>query len=432
MLNNMKTNSIFYIFCFSKLKTFIFLVTLFIGISSVAQTTNYKEYKGKILDANTKEALVFATVTINNTNISTVTNNEGEFSLKVPAENENSTLVIDFLGYKKKTIALSELQNKKNKIKLEPSVVKLSEVTLNTFKDAKDLVIKTLQNKEVNNPNNQKLMTAFYRETIKKRKRNVSLAEAIVSVYKQSYTSSKKDRVKLFKTRKKTDYTRLDTLALKLQGGPYNTLYIDFMKYPDYILDKELINLYNFKLLPSTSINGKSVYVVSFKQKEAVKQPLYYGKLYISSDNLALTSAIYNLNLENRELATNLFVRKKPKDVKVYPTKAAYRVDYREKNGKWYYGYSNVQLTFKVNRKGKLFNSVYSLSSEMAITDWVALPNEKLKNSERLKTSVIIADEASGFSDPEFWGAYNVIEPEKSIESAIKKIKKQLKKTTKS
>lgn len=428
----MKTNSIFYTFCFSKLKTFIFLVTLFIGISSVAQTTNYKEYKGKILDVNTKEALVFATVTINNTNISTVTNNEGEFSLKVPTENQNSTLVIDFLGYKKKTIALSELQNKKNKIKLEPSVVKLSEVTLNTFKDAKDLVIKTLQNKEVNNPNNQKLMTAFYRETIKKRKRNVSLAEAIVSVYKQSYTSSKRDRVKLFKTRKKTDYTRLDTLALKLQGGPYNALYIDFMKYPDYILDKELINLYNFKLLPSTSINGKSVYVVSFKQKEAVKQPLYYGKLYISSDNLALTSAIYNLNLENRELATNLFVRKKPKDVKVYPTKAAYRVDYREKNGKWYYGYSNVQLTFKVNRKGKLFNSTYSLSSEMAITDWVALPNEKLKNSERLKTSVIIADEASGFSDPEFWGAYNVIEPEKSIESAIKKIKKQLKKTTKS
>jgi hypothetical protein len=37
-------------------------------------------------------------------------------------------------------------------------------------------------------------------------------------------------------------------------------------------------------------------------------------------------------------------------------------------------------------------------------------------------------DKASGFSDPDFWGAYNVIEPEKSIEFAIKKIKKQLKK----
>ena len=35
---------------------------------------------------------------------------------------------------------------------------------------------------------------------------------------------------------------------------------------------------------------------------------------------------------------------------------------------------------------------------------------------------------ASGFSDPNFWGAYNIIEPEKSIESAIKKISKQLNK----
>lgn len=428
----MKTNPLTSILSFSKLKTIVFVVTLLIGVSIIAQTTNYKELKGKILDANTNEILIFATVTLENTNISTVTNNEGEFLLKVPTNLLNSNIIIDFLGYKQKAIPLSQLLNKKNKIKLAPSIVKLSEVSLNTFKDAKDLVIKTLKNKNLNNPNNQKLMTAFYRETIKKRKRNVSLAEAIVSVYKQSYTSSKRDRVKLFKTRKKTDYTRLDTLALKLQGGPYNTLYIDFMKYPDYILAKELINLYDFKLLPSTSINGKSVYVVSFKQKETIKQPLYYGKLFITSENLALTSAIYNLNVENRELATNLFVRKKPKDVKVYPTKAAYRVDYREKNGKWYYGYSNVQLTFKVNRKGKLFNSVYSLSSEMAITDWVSLPNEKLKNSEKLKTSVIIADEASGFSDPEFWGAYNVIEPEKSIQSAIKKIKKQLKKTTKS
>lgn len=45
-----------------------------------------------------------------------------------------------------------------------------------------------------------------------------------------------------------------------------------------------------------------------------------------------------------------------------------------------------------------------------------------------MRPSVIISDEASGFSDPEFWGAYNVIEPEKSIEAAINKIKRQLKK----
>ena len=54
--------------------------------------------------------------------------------------------------------------------------------------------------------------------------------------------------------------------------------------------------------------------------------------------------------------------------------------------------------------------------------------NENVRPKDRLKSSVVISDEASGFSDPEFWGEYNVIEPDKPIESAIRKIKKQLRK----
>jgi hypothetical protein len=270
-------------------------------------------------------------------------------------------------------------------------------------------------------------MTAFYRETIKKRRKNVSLAEAIVTLYKEPYNSVKRDKIKLFKARKNTDYTKLDTLALKLQGGPFNALYIDLMKYPQFIFSDETIDLYKFSFGASTTINDQPVLVVNFKQRDEIGEPLYYGKLFIDSNTLALTSALYDLNVENKDQASALFVKKKPRDVKVYPTKAAYRVDYRQKNGKWYYGYSNVQLTFKVNKKGKLFNSVYSLSSEMAVTDWKLNIDQALKNKERLKPSIIIADEASGFSDPEFWGAYNVIEPEKSIESAIKKIQRQLK-----
>jgi hypothetical protein len=34
----------------------------------------------------------------------------------------------------------------------------------------------------------------------------------------------------------------------------------------------------------------------------------------------------------------------------------------------------------------------------------------------------------SGFADPNFWGEFNLIEPEKPIETAIRKIQKQLEK----
>ena len=65
----------------------------------------------------------------------------------------------------------------------------------------------------------------------------------------------------------------------------------------------------------------------------------------------------------------------------------------------------------------------------MAVTDWEDAAGTKApERSGRLRPGVIITDEASGFSDPEFWGEFNVIEPEKPIETAIKKISKQLEK----
>ncbi|MCD6544744.1 MAG: carboxypeptidase-like regulatory domain-containing protein, partial [Flavobacteriaceae bacterium] len=101
--------------------------------------------------------------------------------------------------------------------------------------------------------------------------------------------------------------------------------------------------------------------------------------------------------------------------------------DYRNKNGKWYYNYGRIELSFKIKWDKKVFNSIYHLTIEMAITDWkINTDRKSLKNKERLRHNVIINDSASGFSDSEFWGDYNVIEPDKSIENAIRKIKKQL------
>lgn len=236
--------------------------------------------------------------------------------------------------------------------------------------------------------------------------------------------------MQLYKSRKSTDYSKMDTLALKLQGGPFNTLFVDIMKYPEYIFSAESISDYDFSFENSTRINDRLIYIINFQQKPELKDPLYKGKLFIDAENKILTSAIYSLNITDREKASQMYVRKKPANVKVWPTDVAYRVDYREKNGKWYYGYSNVLLEFKVNWDNRFFNSVYSMTSEMAVTDWEKnLADNMPKNREKLKSSIILGDEAIGFSDPDFWGEYNIIEPEKSIESAIKKIQRQLKKS---
>lgn len=394
------------------------------------EITSFNQFKGEVVDGQNNKPLVFATITLEGTNISTITNTEGKFLLKVPTNIQEGSIVVAYLGYQSSVIPLTQLKENNNKIALKVSITKLDEVNVVIPKSARALVRETLRKKGENYFDDATLMTAFYRETIKKRRKNVSLSEAVVNIYKTPYTTGQKDAVQLYKARKSTDYSKLDTVALKLQGGPFNALYVDIMKYPEYIFNEKTMEDYNFTFERSTRINDKLIYVISFKQRPEIFDPLYKGQLFIDAENKILTSAVYSLNITNKELASKLFVRKKPRNAKVYPTDIAYRVDYREKDGKWYYGYSNAILEFKINWDKKLFNSVYSMSCEMAVTDWEKnLAGEVPKAKDRLKSSIILSDAAIGFSDPDFWGEYNIIEPEKSIESAIKKIQRQLRKS---
>ncbi|MBO0331739.1 carboxypeptidase-like regulatory domain-containing protein [[Muricauda] lutisoli] len=388
---------------------------------------DFNQYSGEVTEESSNKPLVFATLTVEGTNISTITNTEGNFLLKVPREHINKNVVVSFLGYRTKMVPIASLEPEKNEISLQVSVTQLSEININAPKDALALVKETLKNRDENYFEDPTLMTAFYRETIKRRRRNVSLAEAVVNIYKTPYSSFRDDAVELYKARKSTDYSKLDTVALKLQGGPYNTLYVDMMKYPEYIFSEEALSNYKFTFDRSTRTNDRLIYVIKFNQYPGIYEPLYQGELYIDVENKVLTSAIFSLNITDRKKAAQLFVRKKPARVDVWPTEVSYRVDYREKDGKWYYGYSSVFMEFKVDWEDKWFNSQYSMTAEMAITDWEKNINgNRPRYRERIKKSIILSDEASGFSDPNFWGEYNIIEPEKSIESAIRKIQRQL------
>ena len=409
----------------------VFLVlqgmALCLGASN-SMKVDYVEYKGKVVDSKNGDPIASAYLSVNGTNISTITNNDGEFSLKVPEEITNAMVTVSYLGYQSKILPLNYFKKENTRIELEESVEELSEISIFSSKDARGLILDMLKKRDVNYINDQTQMTAFYRETIKKRSRNVSLSEAVVKIYKQPYTSSKRDDISIIKARKKTDYERLDTLALKLRGGPFNTIYLDVIKYPEFLFSTDEIDIYEFTFDKPTKINNRYLYVVDFVEKDR-KSPWYYGKLFVDAETHTLIKAIYKLNVVNRNAASNLFVKKKPVGARVYPVNVDYRIDYRESNGKWFYGYGNAQLEFVVNWKNKLFNSRYTINGEMAVTNWeLELDGKSRQEKNLISPSVIMVDDVSGFSDPDFWGDNNIIEPEKSIENAIEKIQRQMEK----
>lgn len=337
-----------------------------------------------------------------------------------------ATVTISVLGFQSKTLPLDYFKPEDTRIELSETMEELSEVSLYQATNPRLLVQEMLDRKDENYLSDQSIMTSFYRETIKKGWSNVSLSEAVVKIHKTSYNDSKKDLVSLYKARKSTDYDKLDTLALKLRGGPFNTLYLDMMKYTEYVLRPRMMDSYDFSFDEPAKINDRFTYVVNFRERDE-SDPWYYGKLFIDAETSTLVKADYNLNVDNRNAAQEMFVKKKPNGAKVYPTELNYQVDYAQNNGKWHFAYGKAQMDYVVNWKKKIFNSKYKINSEMVVTDWQPYSEEEFKtNQELIRPNIVMVDDVSGFYDAQFWGNNNIIEPEKSIQNAIDKIKRKM------
>jgi len=387
---------------------------------------DYVEYKGEVINSNNEDVIMNAHISVNETNISTVTNSEGKFSLKVPKGMSPATVNVSYLGYQSKNLPLSYFKSQGTIISLDPVVEELSEVKVYEAGDARRLVRTMLDNRGDNYINEPTQMTAFYRESISKGNRNVSLSEAVVKIHKKPYSHYGEEDIELVKARKTADYDRLDTLALKLRGGPFNTLFIDVMKYPDYLFYNQDLDNYEFNFEEPTRIDNRHLYVVSFEDMNK-EMPWFYGTLFIDAETQSLVRAKLNMNVDNRRAATNMFVNKKPGGTKVYPIEVSYDIDYYQQDGKWYFGYSNARLLFVVNWKKKLFNSRYHVDSEMAVTNWKPETEDRIKKGENfLSKRVVMADDISGFTDLQFWGSNNIIEPDKSIQNAIEKIQRSI------
>ncbi|MCE1199244.1 MAG: carboxypeptidase-like regulatory domain-containing protein [Marinilabiliales bacterium] len=400
-------------------------LSTFAATVSVPDSTQYVKYRGTIIDAESRRPLGFATLTLEGSNLSTVANSEGEFIFKVPITHKGGQVIVNFLGHKERIISLSSLKPDKNKIEMELQTVTLSTISVHP-KDPDMLMSAILGRRGDNYNTEQDKIVVFYRESIKKNRSYVSLSEAVLDVYKQPILSFRMDLAELSKGRKSTDYSKLDTVTFKLQGGPYTSLMLDIMKNPEEIFTDEMIKNYEFEIENISKVGDRLMYVIDFKQKPEIKEPLYFGKLYVDTESLAVLSATFSLNVSDKGAAADLFIRKKPLGARVYPTEANYQVNYREKDGKWVFGYSRAEIVFKVDWKRRLFNTYYTSTIEMAVTDWVKSPVKNAKPNERLRSNVVMMDEVSGFGDPDFWGVYNLIEPEKPIEQAIRKIQKKL------
>jgi hypothetical protein len=357
--------------------------------------------KGKVIDAESRAPLVFATVAVKESNVAIVTNIDGEFTLKIGDLATSKSLEVSFVGYKNKTIPLSDLKDNgyKNVIALEAAPIPIKEIIVKPL-DPNSIVEKAISNLHKNFESVPNLMTAFYRETIRKNRTYVSIGEAVVEIFKAPYDNDMRfDGARIYKGRKNTDVEKMDTVLFKLQGGPVSVLELDLAKNSETVLTKEAMVNYNYTLSGVVEIDGKPHYVIEFLQKPSVETPLFMGSLYIEMDSYAISEAEFGFNLANKEAAQSIFIKKKPLGMKVIPEIATYRTKYRQQDGKMYFVYSRAEVKFKVDWNKKLFNTFYTTMSEIAVTDRTDKEVIKFAGKDKIKYTDVFSDKVGAFTE---------------------------------
>jgi len=388
-------------------------------------TISVVSFQGKIIDASGGSPVVFASIFIRGSSIGTVTNTDGEFLIKVPKDLTGGELGINHLAYQAVFVSIPELQPTANVIELERIPFPIEEVTIKNENPLS--LIRAAKSKIADNySTDPKMITSFYRETIKKNRNYVAVSEAILDVYKSPYRSLDTDRIRIYKGRQSRDVERMDTVLFKLQGGPYISFILDAVKNPGEILSDDFHNLYDYSMGGIVQINDQTAYVIHFDQNDFVDAPMYKGSFYISTEDLAFVGIEFSISPKKIDQASEFLIRKKPLGMSIDVLAANYLIKYRNIDGLWYLNYVRSELKLRVRWRKKLFRSVYTTVSEMAVTDINEENISKFKYRDSSKFTDIFVDQLGDFEDPEFWGDYNIIKPEESIEVAIERIMRRM------
>ncbi len=389
-----------------------------------------KRISGQVLHAYTKEPIEGVLVELEGYSVvRIITNSEGGFTIPLSTQGETFQLRIGGIGFNQTSYNYSLNDATEGLVYyLEPREIRLKEINVEGYREPQQLIERMLSRRKEYEDKNSFQALGFFRERIQKRGNNLSLAEAVISILKRPNTSDLNDLVFLNQLRKANNYRSVDSVAVKLQGGPFNILYTDLAKYPEIVFDENNLEFYKYTYLGSLDYNEQEVLQVAFEPRSSSKNPNFSGVLYLNKASFDLVRADLDLNVSNREKASRIFVKKKPEGMDIWPTKMHYQIDYAPKDNRWLLQYGKIDLEFRVNWKSRLFRRTYQIEAEMAITDWLEGRSKDLvEEKARLRPNKVLIESLEGFYDPLFWENYTIIEPDSEIEKIIAKIERQLK-----
>ena len=404
------------------------LIPTFLLLLAVLTVKAQAVVSGKVTDQQ-GQPLAHVSVSAEGSEVHTVTNDDGQFSLKTP--HQPRYVRLSHIGYKSRKVSIDKDTELPLRIRMVSNTVELREVSVSA-NDPMAILRAAMERVMQNYPHEPELVRCFYRETARRGSRFISVAEAVTEMYKSGYAyGPERDAVAILKGRRLMSMKARDTLGVKVQGGPVLPLMVDVAKNPDYLMNEENLAHYKLRMEVPVRIADRPQFVISMEPMGRQLYPLMMGRVFIDQELLAFTRAELQLDMTDWRQASEYMLVRKPMGLRFRPKELTVTIVYEtDEQGITRMSYVRNMMRFNCDWKRRLFASPFITVCEMVVTDRQQR-GEKVKRPRGRSSFGLkerFYDRVEYFDDPDFWADYNIIEPTESLENAIDKLKKKVRK----
>ena len=270
------------------------------------------------------------------------------------------------------------------------------------------------------------MLTAFYREAVLKKSDLQIYSEAIVEIFKSSYSSSAAgDQMKIIKSRKIENIGLRDTIAVRLKAGLNSCLVLDGAKNIFDFLQPGNYAQYDYHMTDIVKVDEGTAFLIEFAQKPGIEIPLFTGSVYINTLTYAIEHAEFEVTPALIRRNREDFITYQARGYTIMPISIKYTVSYKNRGGRYFLNHVRGDLDFTTRRKTKLFTTSFRVFFEMAVTD-IRTGNITRFDRDEIAPIHSVFSKTITTYDPGFWGNFDFLKPEDNLLQELKNMNVKL------
>ncbi|MDP4277115.1 MAG: carboxypeptidase-like regulatory domain-containing protein [Bacteroidota bacterium] len=357
---------------------------------------------GHITDAETGESAPFATVRVEKLGLGTVTNADGDWTLRLPVSAAREPVSFKYVGYITQTYNISKLPDH-SIIRLRQSNFELSQVVVTPDKKF-EILRAAWKAIPQNYPVKPTLTKGFYRET---ERVNDTLFlyfnEAILNVYKNTYRNDQNfGQIEVEKSRKNV-FPGIDSINdVRFYGGPHfpNDLDIVFSRW-DFMKPSDFKNWY-YDLEGMYKDSLSEVYTISFRHK-VNPNTNFQGRMFIDANSYAY------IGFELKRMGIDYL---DPEDISTSVNyisgTTTIKIGYTEKDGRQFLNHINYKTSgYNTASKKRIFKDIEYITTNIQTDSVRSIPFDR-----QFDYTDILSIKADNY-DQTYWKDYNILQESK-------------------